>query len=600
MGLAPLQQGSYKMANAKRKKAASAPTSVTLRYELGDLPTAQHRAGLAGLLLQTESMTSRGLPHEAIPRVQLTSATCVEATFTKESLCALFDDLYDAKLAVVESRSKWPRATPVEEKVSLDQNTGKMSKTYMYQVVRPRGHFLRQFTDDGKEAWHKLWRDMLWAIPRGKPTTRIPFNNRAAGKGSGEGEAMWKGLSTLPESERNGDLRTCDVAGAVLLGAQAVNAEAVPFCDRVDHAVLLHFWQLTARIFVPEQVAGDGSREFVGFVLAVPDVSDLSQFTRRYKRSLERLTSRLSRYYPAEAVVSLPAESALEFMDGLARLTQAASSEDWSDVARALAGVEFFHMVKAGNNVKTMTHGRITATPDILTKYEVIRETCRNPVFRAARLLALLRDEPRWYVELAAPLAQRPWSWFVHSNELTPKGLPSFARDVTRKFHTSLQTEQNRRTHAMTTGSTPLAASLETLVYRLVRTYVRAKTEQRSGITYTSFKENKVKDERGRERVDYPRAYTEAREKVCSDLFLGLRSRRDDDFVSYFTGTIGSVAQGPNLSAEGDFRVIAQALLDDNQRRDVQTLAMLAVAAASYSSTRAEEEDDSTSTGNAQ
>jgi hypothetical protein len=34
---------------------------VTLHYHLSDLPTAQHKAGLAGLLLLIESMRQRGL-----------------------------------------------------------------------------------------------------------------------------------------------------------------------------------------------------------------------------------------------------------------------------------------------------------------------------------------------------------------------------------------------------------------------------------------------------------------------------------------------------------------------------------------------------------
>lgn len=146
----------------------------------------------------------------------------------------------------------------------------------------------------------------------------------------------------------------------------------------------------------------------------------------------------------------------------------------------------------------------------------------------------------------------------------------------------------------MATDTPTQPARLETIVYRIVRTYVRARTEQRSGITYASFKERKLKDDRGRERVQYPPAYTDAQEKVCSDLFLGLRSRRDHDFVSYFTGTVGSVAQGPNLSDEDDFRVVVQALLDEHRWQDVKTLAMLATSAASFAPRPAEEEEDTT------
>jgi CRISPR-associated protein Cmx8 len=583
---------------AKTKKATSAPTSVSVRYDLLDLPTAQHRAGLAGLLLQVESMRDRALPAESIPAIHTTGPTIVDAAFTEASLRGLFDDLYDAHTVLVESKSKWPGAPIVEERVRRDPRTGKARKLLVYEVVQPHGHFLRHFADDSKDAWHKLWRDMLWTIPRGRPTTRVPFNNRAAGSPSGEGEAVWKELVAFEMAKQKGTIRTCEVAGAILLGAQAASAEAVPFRDRVDHALLLHFWQLTVRTFVPERIDADGEREFAGFVLAIPDIVDLRLFTRRYQRALSTLTTAMHGYRPADAVVSLPAEGALEFMDGLARLTGEATSADRSDVARALAGIEFLHMVKAGNNVKTLLHGRVETTPGLMREYEGIRKTCRNPIFRSARLLAMLRGHC-WYSEFAAMMIERPWPLFVQSTK-TPRGIPSFAWDATRRFRSSLHNEQVRRAHAMATRTPSRPSSLESIVYRLVRTYVRTKTEQRSGITYATFKDRRVADDAGRERVRYPQAYTEAQEKVCSDLFLGLRSRRDRDFVSYFTGTVGSVAQGRNLSDEQDFRVVVRALLDEDRWQDVKTLAMLATSAASFTARSADDEDTTDPEGTTQ
>ncbi len=41
------------------KPGAAEPLLVPVTYELFDLPTAQHKAGLAGLLLQIESMRNR-------------------------------------------------------------------------------------------------------------------------------------------------------------------------------------------------------------------------------------------------------------------------------------------------------------------------------------------------------------------------------------------------------------------------------------------------------------------------------------------------------------------------------------------------------------
>ena len=57
------------------------------------------------------------------------------------------------------------------------------------------------------------------------------------------------------------------VSTAILLGAQAVNAEGIPFQGQSDQALLLHFWQLTALTFVPQMVDQDGDGEFVGLRL---------------------------------------------------------------------------------------------------------------------------------------------------------------------------------------------------------------------------------------------------------------------------------------------------------------------------------------------
>lgn len=102
-------------------------------------------------------------------------------------------------------------------------------------------------------------------------------------------------------------------------------------------------------------------------------------------------------------------------------------------------------------------------------------------------------------------------------------------------------------------------------VNRLIRTYVSRKTEVKSGVTYDDFKKS------------YSDKYREAREKICSDAFLAMRGRREQDFIEYFTGTICSV---PQFLPENDYLEIANALL--NEWEKVKTLSMLSVSACSY------------------
>ena len=117
------------------------------------------------------------------------------------------------------------------------------------------------------------------------------------------------------------------------------------------------------------------------------------------------------------------------------------------------------------------------------------------------------------------------------------------------------------------------SADLAQVVYRLVQQYVWRKTEARSNISYQTFKDKK--DANG--RIQVPTAYREAKARICEDMFLSFRSRREQDFVDYFSSTIGSV---PQYLPESEYILVTQALIN-GRWMDVKTLAMLAVSACS-------------------
>src|ERR1017187_5648863 len=148
-------------------------TEVTIRYDLFDLPTAQHKAGLAGLVLAIRSLKNRSendpeaIPPETVPEiVEGPTATGVTILFKAATLQTLFDDLYDAKMVEVAVKSKWHNTEPkrIDEVVEEDPETKKQtkSKRFIYDQIQPRGHFLRQNLPTGMALdrdWLKLWRD---------------------------------------------------------------------------------------------------------------------------------------------------------------------------------------------------------------------------------------------------------------------------------------------------------------------------------------------------------------------------------------------------------------------------------------------------------
>ena len=503
----------------------------------------------------------------------------------------LFDDLYDAEIVEVRSTTKWQGKAPNREEPITDPKPGGPKRWFYYDVEQPVGAFLRRFTEDGRDHWHKLWRDMLWAIPRGSPPTRGPFKDRAEGKPTKEGAENWSALVSHERATQRGGIQTVEIAGPNMLGAQAMSAESVRFQDRADHSLLLHFWPLTVRVFVPELIDADGNSQIRRdeYVLAVPEVSDLVAFTRAYVRLLAELKPERRGYRPAESIISLPAQGSLEFMHQLAELAQRRVIAEGP--ARYIAGVEFFHMAKPAKTVKVVTHGQLPPRDTLLQRYAGIRRGFRSPLFQATCLLAVLREKP-WFAEFDTPLACREWSFFVHSTHEKHRTTPSmigFAWEASQRFQ---QIENNYRLmkEAGMKEANDASDSVDRLVYGLVGKYVKILACEKASV--------KEGDE------DWWTKTAEARRDVCSKLFLELRSRSGDDFVRHFTATFGSV---PQWLDEEKYLAVTAALMrtfaDDagedrlRTRDDLKTLTLLALSAHSRSlKSKKESEDDGTPT----
>ena len=169
-------------------KMKTRPESVEIRYDLHELPTAQHKAGLAGLLMQIDGMQERkdaGIyaPDLELPALVERRPTRVRIRLTEKSVLNLFNDLYDAEVVEQRRKQKAKKKEPnaiVEVEVK-DATTGriKKEKRYIYDAIQPLGSFLSRFFDDGKASWLKLWRDMLFAIPRNQDATMGPFKDMA-------------------------------------------------------------------------------------------------------------------------------------------------------------------------------------------------------------------------------------------------------------------------------------------------------------------------------------------------------------------------------------------------------------------------------------
>jgi len=573
---------------------ATANTAISLQFNLHELPTAQHKAGLAGLLLIIDDMQNRDVfTVDDTPRIVERNSSSARIEFTQHNVQKLIDELYGSQITEQLVKQKWKgKIEPkrIAEIEVVDEKTKKTTtqKRFVYDVVEPNSAFLRRCFHDpkGNGPWMKLWRNMLWSV--WQPQSRGPFYQRAAEMPASSGTGAWKSMLAFAKARKKNRIHVCKISGTQLLGAQAINAEGLNFKDRSDHAFLLHFWILTLQIFVPCIVENDGSIDFTTFSLAIPDINDLDEFCDQYVRMLSELSPEVRGYRPRESVIDIPAEAALQFMLHLTRIVQQ-KSEHNNYLSSCINSVEYMHIVKkkGDNNSKSTGAGRIAYDPELLRKYDNIinskPKAYRNPLFRGGLLTALLQSRRTWYAGFDRMLIERPWPIFINS-EKTPREIPRFAHDVSNYFHNLRvrfeNDQKDQRNHAMKTGDTSepaLATPLELLIHRLIRTYVERKTRAKCGIEWNDFKDKKAKDETtGKERIAVPKAYSDAKSKVASDAFLALRSRREQEFADFFTASICSVGQ---FLREEEFQTVALALLDEPAQ--VKTLALLALSANS-------------------
>ncbi|QGJ71781.1 Type I-MYXAN CRISPR-associated protein Cmx8 [Planctomycetales bacterium 10988] len=569
---------------------ASALDCITLSYRLSELPTAQHKAGLAGLVLQVQHMQKQEIPEEEVPELHDVTTDSVSITLTEKSCQRLFDELYTAKIVETKVKSKWPGAKPLREEVEEkdDPKTGKKkkSKLFVYNVVNPINPFLTTYLDN--ELWQKLWRDMLFQIPRAKPTTRRPFNERANDEPCSEGGKFWKEMIKWEKQLKKGKFRTISVSSALLLGAQDINAEQVPFEDRVDQILLLHFWPLTSLIYVPwllDVNYSDPKRsddQPVGYSLAIPEICDLEMFCEEFPDLLQNLGDQkeMKKFRPKAACIELPAQSALEFLSNLAALVNKKLGYEHGIIRGLFNAVEYQHLLKLGNNVKSLGSGRITPNRNLLIKYQQIQETYKNPVFRASLLKALLDPaEPQWYAYFAELFEQFPHEFFIRIGNQTPPLMRNFPADVNRKFKALKSNLPNPSKEKTTMTKEPNSEDhLALIVLRMVRDYVRLKAEDRCGIPWDSFKDKKIQDEKTKKVwIDVPKPFKEEQEHVAEKTFLEVRSRHGDEFADYFAFCFGSVKQ--RINKDEDFLAITQAILTKPDQ--VRILTLLALSANS-------------------
>lgn len=548
----PSEREHPKSARPRAKGSKATPPSkegaLVLSWSLHELPSSQHKAGLAGLALWLRYLKRSQLEQGTCELQELTEGA-LTLKVDRAGMQALFDRVYFAHQEQVERDKKLQKKLADGRKVDAeflhevtrpvtDKKGATKDKTfYIYEQTVPRGELIADWDESPTKLWLKLWRDMVWSILRGVPATREPYDARAEKRPCDDGGEAWDELAHNAE-------QGAELPSTYYLGAQAKSAENVSFRDRMRYRFLLHFWPFAVPIYVPAVLDREGKRDFSGFVLAVPDITDLEDFVESWDGFMRRRGQEVSGYRPRDAVVDVAAESALDVSARVFDLIEkrSISTAPW------IGSVDTYHLEKDGNNVRLRSISRVELRRELVGPYRHARTSFWSPQFRRQAILNILEDEPWWrgFGRLCSVIPE----------EQTIRD-KNFRHDCREAF------TQER---IMTDSEPEKATSLEAIVFKIARAYVLGRLKSKYDLDWT----NASKSEDGKS------SYNDKKDKIAREAFLSVRSRTGADFVAYFTGTLCSINQ--RIGQDG-YLTMAQALRDEARLEQIRSLTLLALSA---------------------
>lgn len=535
---------------------------IELSYQLAELPSPQHRAGLAGLVLMVQDIERQEILdyyQSALLDLDNLDEFGVTIRFNLEGLKALFDLTFGAFIEERSTETKIKDFDRMEEiEAKDDKGKIKIKKRYYYSVVTPQGAFL-PYLDESAEGnngiWIKLWRDMYWSIIRGVPATRNPFNYRANkdyGAYSNDVVKQWTQL-------QNPD-KTIGQSGNYYLGAMASNAENIPTKDNIAYQFLLNFAPFVFQVYRPTTIDKDGKREFGSYALAIPDVANLEDFCDTFPDVLRNRDTKPSGYSPREAIIDLAEESALNYFILYNRISQNISQQD---IQYNILGVEVIHTEKVGNNVKFYGFNYLEPITTQTDKYKQIKDKYWCPWFRKQRLKNLLNSIVYSDNQESKSEEIPPWFGFDDLLSRIPRkwletGKDYFSHDARILFNEEILNQQGG--NEMSKNNTKIR-EYASIVYQVCQSYVMGKLENKYQLKWEKIKGNpKLEKE-----------YSENKTKIANEAFLAVRSRTEKKaFIEYFVSTLY-----PFVKKE-EFAQFAEDLF--NKTDEIRALTLLALS----------------------
>ena len=551
---------------------------IELSYQLVELPSSQHRSGLAGLVLIIQELANQPWfedREDAIIEINHLDEYGAELSFNLEGLQALFDFTYQSFKEERATETKIKNYERIEEIETTDKKgKTKPKKMYYYSVIVPQGAFLPYFDesdeDINKGLWVKLWRDMLWNIVRGVPATRNPFNNRCDGQVyTQDAEKLWKDLNQRDKATGQ--------SGNYYLGAMATTAENIPTKDIIRYQFLLSFAPFVFQIYRPSTINKDGKREFNSYGIVIPDIANLKSFCRSFPKVLRNRDSTKLGYLPREAVIDIPQEGALDFFLLQDRIARQIGDQS---IRKSILGVEIIHAEKSGNSIKFQSINYVEPISTMEDRYAQIKDNYWCPWFRKQRLLNLLSLQPLSNTTDNELTEVSPWTGFDALLSRVPRKWledPYFSHDARQLF--KMEILQNQGENQMKNQTTKIRQYAD-IVYQVCQKYVLTKLDSKYDLTWDKSQGNPQKE----------KDYNEKKTKIANEAFLAVRSRTESQaFIEYFVSTLYPFIK------KNEFSQFAEDLF--NKTDEFRALTLLALSSQFSSSKKDESQDNKNKAG---
>jgi CRISPR-associated protein Cmx8 len=546
---------------------------VTLEYQISQLPSSQHRAGLAGLILKIQWLQDRAEFKDSIGAIcKIIDLDTDKATlqFNLAGLALLIRSHYSAsfeerELTKIRAKGSQDYRTIEREIYNADTDRTEVVKLYVYQDLVPTGSLVQSFDPTANEGrvWTKLWQETTWGVLRSRDKQRLPFQAIASGTDPPEIEKIWELLRDRPDDIVN-------ISSTQMLGVQSKNNEGMRFKDRASFSFLLHFWSYVAQIYLPIQVDAKDKVKLHGYAIAIPDVHNLSSFCQYFPSILRQRNTKVKWGKPEGAIVRHPIEAGLIFLQRIH--TYLGANTDDTDISDLLFGIDVFHVFKQKDEPQILSIQRYPPNKDAIEEFTQLEHKIFDPIFRLQYWENLLSNRPRitgfdkllWNLPLTKTIGNK---WFCRDfrtlfhSQSNPMESAEIALDATNDPSESIE------------SSAPQEISLESLILRLLKTYTRHKLKERFGIEWNpEWKE--LKPELRNQNARY-QEYREKKEHIAKDLHAEFRRHRHPHkFLAYFAGKFTGFYQ---YSTTKEYLLLAEQIQSQPER--VQILCLLALIA---------------------